>query len=295
MKNIILLIILSLTVLGISGCPANPETTDNTTKNAGNTTTDTTANKETNAANNSAASTTEKKTEIKGFPPSELKPESISAAKPVPAGELRNAVFAWVGKEISVIGYPMFPRMISRSVRLKGSADADSMDRKNTLVECANQYKDFENQEVDEKQPLVLKGTIARYPNSDSDNQIVRIENCQLVSIGEFSGEKGTADIAKIDASKPIPAADLHKDFFKWHGKDVAVVGNFNGSTTSSNKGEVLDIRIDVANEKREKVVGCHVSSETGEVKERDNRIFKGKIAGSTFDQLSLEPCEFVK
>lgn len=293
MKNLIILTILISGLLACAGC-GETSANKNLNTTAGNSMTNTNGNKAANAANSGASTT--KKTDVESYPPSNLKPESISLDKPVPAEELRNAVFSWFGKEVAVIGYPSFPRIMGSRVALKGSADADSRDFKNLLVECGNRQS-FENQEVDEKQPIVVKGTIKNYPSAGTENPKVELEDCQVVSKGEFSGEKGAADVTKVDVSKPIPAADLHKDFFKWQGKEVAVVGNYNGHTKSTIKGKTADIRIDVQNDKSEKVVGCHVSSEPAneDFAVRGNRVFKGTVAGASFKQVTLEPCEYVK
>jgi hypothetical protein len=278
-------------MLALAGCG---ETATNTTNSTINTTTANTKENKNSTVPNSPTTTT--KSEVESYPPSNLKPESVSLDKPVPAEELRNAVFSWIGKEVAVIGYPGFPRIMGSSVSLKGSADADSRDFKNLLVECRNRQS-FENQEVDEKQPIVVRGTIRDYPSAGTENMKVELEDCQVVSKGEFSGEKGAADVTKVDVSKPIPAADLHKDFFKWQGKQVAVVGHYNGHTKSTIKGKTADIRIDVQNDKSEKVVGCHISSEPAneDFAVRGNRTFKGTVAGASFKQVTLEPCEYVK
>ena len=290
MKNLTLLLILSLAALIFAGCQ-NTETTNTTANNSAvNATTNAMENKNTSIANNSTTSTNPT-----GFPPSNLKPESVNPDKPVPAEELRNAVLGWIGKEVSVIGYPASPRIMGSGFSLKGAADADSSSE---LIECRNKVQ-FENQAVEENQPIVVKGIIKTYPYESAKIPPVELQDCGIVSKGEFAGEKGVADASKVDPDKPIPAADLHVDFFKWQGKRVAVTGNYNGHTKSSGtSGNTIDIRIDVQNEKGQKVIGCHIASEPGadDFKERNNRVFKGTIAGASFgEQVTIKPCEYVK
>ncbi|HSK71916.1 MAG TPA: hypothetical protein VK892_09495 [Pyrinomonadaceae bacterium] len=292
MKKIILFTILSLAALIFAACQ-NTETTNSTANNAAaNSTANATENKNTTVANN--PTTSAKPT---GFPPSNLKPENVSPDKPVPAEELRNAVLAWEGKEVSVIGYPSFPTLMGSNITLKGAADADPQDFKNLLVECSSKQQ-FGNESVDGKQPIVVRGVIKGYPFHGDKNPKVNLQDCQIVSKGEFSGEKGVADPSKIDPNKPIPAADLHKDFLKWMGKQVAVTGNYNGHTKSSGtSGETIDIRIDVQNDKYQTVVECHIANDPGadDFKERNNRVFKGAIAGGSSTSVTLKPCEYVK
>lgn len=292
MKQLALLTILSLAALIFVGCQTT-ETTNSTANNAAiNATANATENKNTNVANNPTTST-----KSTGFPASNLKPENVSPDKPVPAEELRNAVLAWEGKEVAVIGYPSFPTLMGSSITLKGSADADPQDFKNLLVEC-NSRQQFGNESVDEKQPIVVKGVIKGYPFQGDKNPKVNLQDCQIVSKGEFSGEKGVADPGKVDPNKPIPAADLHNDFLKWMGKQVAVTGNYNGHTKSSGtSGDTIDIRIDVQNDKYQTIVECHIPNDPGadDFKERNNRVFKGAIAGGSGTSVTLKPCEYVK
>jgi hypothetical protein len=293
MKNLILLTILSLAVLIFAACqntePANTTVNNNATTN---TNVNTSENKNTTVTNNPTTTTS---TKPAGFPASNLNPESVAADKPIPAEELRNAMLAWMGKEVSVIGYPTSRRIMGSGFSLKGAADDDSG---NELIECRNKTQ-FENQPVEENQPIVVKGIIKTYPYEGAKNPPVELQECAIVSKGEFTGEKGIADASKVDPNKPIPAADLHKDFFKWHGKQVAVTGNYNGHTKSSGtSGNTIDIRIDVQNDKGQKVVGCHIANDPGadDFKERNNRVFKGTIAGASFgEQVTLKPCEYVK
>lgn len=290
MKKIISLAILSMTALIFTACQ-NTETTDSTANNAAvNATANTAENNNTTVANNPTAST-----KPLGFPPSNLTPESIGTDQPVPAEELRNAVLAWMGKEVSVVGYPTSRRIMGSGFALKGAADADSG---NELVECRNKTQ-FESQAVEENQQIVVKGVIKNYPYANAKNPPVELQDCQIVSKGEFAGEKGVADAGKVDVGKPIPAADFHKDFFKWQGKQVAVTGNYNGHTKSSGtSGNTIDIRIDVQNDKGQKVAACHIGNEPGadDFKERKNRTFKGTIEGASFsEQVALKPCEYVK
>lgn len=99
MKNTIFFPVILLAVFACMGCQTGPNTTANSA------TTNTAANS-TPPVNNSKTTATPKAAEA--LPASSLKPEDISLDKPVPAEELRNAVFAneeaWQGKEVAVSG-----------------------------------------------------------------------------------------------------------------------------------------------------------------------------------------------
>jgi hypothetical protein len=288
MKIITLITALLFAVLVIAGCQSNGTTNSNSAAKNAPAASPGGANSSSTAPAKSPAEAT--------FPPSTLKPEDVSADKPVPAEDLRNAVLAWENREVAVIGYPNFPRIMGSSISLRGSADAPR-EIKSIVVECGSRQQ-FENQDVAEDTPVVVKGIIRGYAYMDTPNPNVSLQDCQIVSKGDFSGEKGTANPGTIDTNKPISAADLHKDYYKWQGKQVAVVGNYNGHTKSSaTDGKTLSIRIDVQNPKYETVVECYVSGEPGadDFKERNNRIFKGVVNGSSSKRVTLKPCEYVK
>lgn len=115
--------------------------------------------------------------------------------------------------------------------------------------------------------------------------------------------EKPTSNLKPedIDLEKPIPAEELNTAFLAnekaWIGKEVSIIGKYHSTT----KSRVMDedrIRVDISDAKtNKKMAGCIVKKEVPEElsKERENRVFKGKIAENRYGRILIEPCEFVK
>ena len=127
---------------------------------------------------------------------------------------------------------------------------------------------------------------------------------------GNFNGEI-TMDSCKIVVvTKSIPtqpvdpfgktvmsATALSTDYFKWEGKEIAVIGDYYMTTTSTTSYGV-SIRVDLKNTAtNDKVVGCNFKEDPS-TKIRVNEkgvIIKGKIKTYTpYDYLILEDCSLV-
>lgn len=114
--------------------------------------------------------------------------------------------------------------------------------------------------------------------------------------------EVPASNLKPADASpdKPVAAVELKNAFFAdqaaWKGKQVAITGNYHSHTTSTvSSGKV--VRIDIADQTGKKVAACTVADapSADDVKERNNRTFKGTVKEAWFDQVLLEPCEMMK
>ena len=106
---------------------------------------------------------------------------------------------------------------------------------------------------------------------------------------------------ADINPDKPVPAEELSAAVMAneaaWKDKTVSVVGSYHSTTTSKlQSGD--QIRVDIADDKGKKRVACTVKTDVPQevIKgERKGRVFKGTVKEMFFDQILLEPCEFVK
>lgn len=211
-----------------------------------------------------------------------LDPNKIDLSKPIPVAELKEAVFAWDGQEVTVVGYVRFPK-ITNSVDLRGSADADKV-----LISC--NLPNPSNEEAPKDVPVVIKGTVAGTYLDDR----IKLDKCELVSKGEPAAKAASANPKQIDLSKPIPAEALYQSFFAWEGKELTVIGNYH-STTTSTTSYGKTIRVDLTDpQTQKKMVGCNMKAEHPQVNERNGKIVKGTVKGRTFDQVKMENCEFV-
>lgn len=173
MKNLTLLIISLLAVSVFSGCQDSANTTVN--NSAANTVANNTtaANISTPAANSNASSA----------PTSSLKPEDLSADKPVPVGDLMDAVNpgtldTWKGKEVTVIGRYL-NNAPTKDVKSGKTSYSVNVARPNTwdiAVVCETD-KEPPKEYTTQQENRVFKGTILR---NFSSGQVV-LENCQYV------------------------------------------------------------------------------------------------------------------
>lgn len=216
-----------------------------------------------------------------------LDPNKIDLSKPISVADLRNSIFQWDGKEVAVLAYGQhdFQKgniMIAFRLTLVGEPGS-----KNKLIEC--EMKEGSSGSISDTTPVVIKGTISGPNIYARDENIISMKNCELVS-KDAAGEKGKADPSSIDLSKPIPASDLHNAFFAWEGKQVFVVGNYNGSTTSTvNSGKV--IRVDLSDSAGNQIA-CIMKTDPGSAARRDG-VIRGTVKGRYFGtNIQLVDCE---
>lgn len=173
MKKTILLTILSLAVLAFTGCGETAtNTVANNTKPANSTVNSPAAN---NAATPAATPTAKA-----DLPPSDLKPADINLDKPVPAAELRNAVFAdeaaWMGKEVAVIG-----EYNGHSTSKLDSGDKHSInvqdDNRKVVINCDGRVAPPDDVK-DKSKDRVFKGTVKSVNKS---YQQVYLEPCEVI------------------------------------------------------------------------------------------------------------------
>jgi hypothetical protein len=105
-----------------------------------------------------------------------------------------------------------------------------------------------------------------------------------------------------IDLDKPVPAEELRNAVFAnedgWKGKEVAVIGDYNGHSTSKlQSGDKYSVN--VQNAERKIVMKCNgkVAPPSDVRENRNGRVFRGTVTSinKSFQQVTLEPCEIVK
>ena len=244
---------------------------------------------DTTASNTAAPSSNkaEKKDEGRSAKPVDLlNPNTIDSSKPIPVAALKETIFAWEGKEVAVIGYvySVFndSASVGTSAKLLGEPGSEKK-----LIQC--DMKQGDNERFAKTTPVIIKGKVNGTYGPDD---MLRLKDCEVVSKGD-AGEKGKADPSSIDLSKPIPASELHSAYFAWEGKQISVIGNYSGTTTSRLKSGDR-IRVDLSDPSGKRAVGCHMKTDPGKVTERNNRVIKGIVKGRSFDQVNMEDCEFV-
>ncbi len=105
-----------------------------------------------------------------------------------------------------------------------------------------------------------------------------------------------------ISLDKPVPADELRNAVFgdegAWKGKEVAVIGEYNGHSTSKlQSGDKHSINVQIG--PQNVVINCDGrTTPPADLKEkRKDRVFKGTVkdVNKAWQQVTLEPCEVVK
>lgn len=105
----------------------------------------------------------------------------------------------------------------------------------------------------------------------------------------------------EIDLKKPVPAEELRNAVFgdeaAWKGKEVAVIGEYNGHSTSKlESGDKYSLNVQIG--PQNVVINCDGrTAPPQDLKDRrTDRVFKGTVhsINKAWQQLTLEPCEVV-
>lgn len=172
MKNISILLVATITMVAFGGCgkTENPS--------AQNTAANTSAN--TTSSPGNAAKPATSQSAPPELPASNLKPVDISLDKPVPADELRNAVFgdeaAWKGKEVAVTGEYNGHSTSKLSAGDKYSINVQSAPQK-VVIKCDGRVAPPEDVK-EKRKDRVFKGIVASINKSW---QQVTLEPCEVI------------------------------------------------------------------------------------------------------------------
>lgn len=193
----------------------------------------------------------------------DLMPGDVSPDDPIPARELRDAVMAMIGQTVTVQGEatsafsPTGPAI--RMSAEPGNSDAP-------FVECvfpADAEGSLPSGDA------VVRGTVGT-PNL-AGQQKVSMTDCAVVE----------------SADGAMSVSDLASRVVGWIGTEVAIVGTFNGATTSKlTRGDVVDLRVqeDGTEGVAEQLARCRMpaGSTAPEITDRQGVIFQGTIGGDS-------------
>ncbi len=217
-----------------------------------------------------------------------ISPDKIDIANPFTIPELQEAVFGWKNKTITVTGHCDFfwdKGKIGKSVGLKISPDKESP----KLVQC--EMKKEYNEEFDRSVPVTIKGEF----ESDYFGKYIILKNCEVIKKGEKVAGKGYVH-PKAYTGENISVKDFYDSYYGWMDKEVAVVGYYYATTTSTNSyGKT--IRVDLKDEEDGNVkIGCRMKNAPPEnlKDQRSGVIIKGIFKGEAFGNLLLEECEII-
>ncbi|MEO0559582.1 MAG: hypothetical protein AAF170_15505 [Bacteroidota bacterium] len=192
-----------------------------------------------------------------------LAPGDVSPNDPIPARELRDAVMALIGQTVTVQGEAA-SAFSPRGPAIRMSANPGNVDA--PFVECV-----FPS-EAEGSLPsgeAIVRGTVG--PPNLAGQQKLTMTDCVVVET----------------ASEAMSVSDLADRIAGWVGTEVAIVGTYNGATTSSLRdGDVVDLRVqdDGTEGVAEQVARCQMpaGSTAPEIADRQSVIFQGTIGGDS-------------
>ncbi|MBK7561256.1 MAG: hypothetical protein IPQ06_12950 [Chitinophagaceae bacterium] len=215
-----------------------------------------------------------------------LDPASVDVNKPIDAIEANAQIDCWDGKKIEVAGYGFV--FYGDSLETKsGITLTDSAGGKKYLFDCR-----FVNPpavlKIAKTDKIHIRGNI----NGNFNGSII-MDSCEIIVVAKSISTQSVDPFGK----GVMDATALSADYFKWEGKEIAVVGDYYMTTTSTTSYGIT-IRVDLKNSAtNDKVVGCDFKVDPSERISGNEKgvIIKGKIKTYTpYGYLMLEECVLV-
>jgi hypothetical protein len=215
-----------------------------------------------------------------------LEPSAIDINKPVDAIEANLQIDCWEGKKIEVAayGYVFYGDSLETKLDIELT---DSAGGSKKLVDC--RFVNPPSQLKIAKTDMIhIRGNITG--NFDGH---IKMDSCEIIAVAKSIPTQPVNPFGKT----VMNANELFSDYFKWEGKEIAIVGDYYMTTTSTTSyGKT--IRVDLKNSAtNDKVAGC-VFKEDPTEKIRVNEkgvIIKGKIVTYTlYGYLMLDECTVV-
>ena len=215
-----------------------------------------------------------------------LEPSAIDLSKPIDAVQANYQINCWDDKKIEVAGYGFV--FYGDSLDTKMDLElTDSAGGQKKLVECIF-IKPPSLLKIAKTDMIHIRGNI-----SVNFRDEIRIDSCEIIAVA-----KSIPTQAVNPFGKPVMSAtELWTDYFKWEGKEIAVIGDYY-MTTISTTAYGKTIRIDLKNPANyAKVIGCEFKEDpTAKIHVNEKGvIIKGKIKTYTpFGTLSMADCSVV-
>jgi hypothetical protein len=215
-----------------------------------------------------------------------LDPSAVDVNKSIDAIEANFQIDCWDGKKIDVTGYGYVFYGDSLEIK-RGLSLTDVMGGSKSLVDC--QFSVAPSRLKIAKTDMIhIRGNIR-----GNFNGAITMDSCEIIAVAKSIPAQPADPFAKA----VMDVNSLSADYFKWEGKEIAVIGDYY-MTTISTTSYGKTIRVDLKNSAtNEKVVGCDFKEDPSE-KIRVNEkgvIIKGKIKTySLYGYLMLEDCSLV-
>lgn len=215
-----------------------------------------------------------------------LEPSAIDLNKPIDAVEANAQIYCWDGKKVEVAGYGF-------------AFYGDSLDTKNglNLTDSAGGIKKLVDCRFVSPPSLTA---IAKTDMIHIRGKIrgdffgaVSLDSCEIIAVAKSIPTKTADPFGK----GVMDAISFFADYYKWEGKEIAVVGDYYMTTISTTKyGKT--IRVDLKNSANyEKVAGCEfIEDPTAKIRVNEKGvIIKGKVKTyASYGYLMLVDCSVV-
>jgi len=215
-----------------------------------------------------------------------LEPSAIDVNKPIDAIEANFQIDCWDGKKIEVAGYGYVFYGDSLDTK-SGVVLTDSMGGTKKLVDCSFA--------IPPAQLKIAKTDMIHIRGKIRGNflGVITMDSCEIVAVAKTI----PAEAADPFSKRVNDARSLLADYFKWDGKEIAVIGDYYMTTTSTTSyGKT--IRVDLKNAAtNDKVVGCDFKEDpTDKIRVNEKGvIIKGKVKTYTpYGYTMLEECSLV-
>ncbi|MDD2634599.1 MAG: hypothetical protein PHW82_03780 [Bacteroidales bacterium] len=216
-----------------------------------------------------------------------ITPEDINLNTPVPVASLYNSFFEWREKEVVIAGYVkmyMDSAILEQTVEIIGEPDS-----KDILFKC--KFEEELNRNVKKDDIVIIKGVIAKKTYYG-----IELSQCKFIGINDDVADTKDINPYKLP-EEPVLASSLYNAYNSWDGVEITVIGNYNSTTTSTLKDNVI-WRIDLEDpESGVNKIGCNMKSEPDNDYLKNNRSdvkIRGIIKGESFGRVLMEECEMV-
>lgn len=215
-----------------------------------------------------------------------LAPSAIDLSKPIDAVQANYQINCWDGKKIEVAGYGYV--FYGDSLETKMDLElTDSMGGSKKLVDCRFTTAPS-TLKIAKTDMIHIRGKIR-----SNFNGTITMDSCEIIAVAKSIPTQPVDPFSKSLMS----ATELSNDYFKWQGKEIALIGDYY-MTTISTTSYGKTIRVDLKNPVTyDKVAGCEFKEDPTE-KIRVNEkgvIIKGKIRiNSAYGYFMLEECTLV-
>lgn len=219
---------------------------------------------------------------------------NTSEFEPIPAKLLLDTWKAWEGKKVQVVGYlDLFfdeGSINGTSTKLMGNPGDD---QELIYVKLAAE----DETEYVKNTPVMIEGTMDGHWGFNGKYS-VKLIDAKVVKNNAEMPAAGSIDPNNLN--NPVSAQSLYDHYIGWLDKEITIVGNANGVTTSTTSYGVT-MRIDLTDLESAftKYVGVRVKDESHAQSAKDDpneeRKYRGKFIGDCFKYVCIEEAVEVK